>query len=39
MALKTTGVVTGSMVTIEGKPFGVHQHTFCPTNPSGPVVP
>jgi hypothetical protein len=37
--LKTTGVVTGSMVTIEGKPFGVHQHTFCPVNPSGPVVP
>ena len=39
VALKTTGVVTGSMVTIEGKPFGVHQHTFCPINPSGPVVP
>lgn len=39
ISLKTTGVVTGSMVTIEGKPFGVHQHTFCPINPSGPVVP
>jgi len=37
--LKTTGVVTGSAVMIDGKPFGLHQHTFCPTNPSGPVMP
>jgi phage baseplate assembly protein gpV len=39
IALKTTGVLTGSMVTVEGKPFGLHQHTFCPVNPSGPVMP
>ena len=37
--LKTTGVLTGSMVTVESKPFGLHQHTFCPINPSGPVLP
>lgn len=39
ISLRTTGVVTGSMVTIDGKPFGLHQHTFCPTSPSGPVMP
>lgn len=37
--LRTTGVLTGSLVTVEGKPFGLHQHTFCPVNPSGPVMP
>lgn len=37
--LKTTGVVTGSAVVIDGKPFGVHMHTTCPVNPSGPVMP
>ena len=37
--LKTTGVLTGSMVTIDDKPFGLHMHTFCPVNASGPVAP
>jgi phage baseplate assembly protein gpV len=37
--LKTTGVVTTSTVMIDGKPFGVHMHTTCPVNPSGPVLP
>jgi uncharacterized protein involved in type VI secretion and phage assembly len=37
--LRTTGVVTTSAVIVDGKPFGLHQHTFCPVNPSGPVVP
>lgn len=39
ITLKTTGQVTSSMVTIDGKPFGLHQHTFAPVNPSGPVMP
>lgn len=37
--LKTTGVATTSAVVIDSKPFGLHMHTFCPINPSGPVVP
>jgi phage baseplate assembly protein gpV len=39
ITLKTTGSVTASAVVVDGKPFGLHQHTLCPVNPSGPVVP
>jgi hypothetical protein len=39
IVLKTTGSVSSSMVIIDGKPFGVHQHLTAPINPSGPVVP
>lgn len=40
--LLTTGVVTGSMVTIDGVPFGVHKHApaiIPPTGTTGPVIP
>lgn len=36
--MQTTGSLTASMVLVEGRPFGTHMHTFCPINPSGPVV-
>ena len=39
IALKTTGSVPSSLVTIDGKPFGLHQHLAAPIGPSGPVVP
>jgi uncharacterized protein involved in type VI secretion and phage assembly len=40
--LTTTGSVTGSMVIIDGKPFGVHFHTpftVVATGGTGPVAP
>lgn len=39
--LLTTGVPTGSMVTIDGVPFGMHKHAppVLPSGTTGPVAP